>query len=172
VTDIIGTKPDLGVENLKDSGLISGETSAAYNDIFTMTIVLGRTVGIDVYLVRLGQRTIQKTTGSPINLTGYQALDKLMGVDVYSTNDQLGGPGIMYSNGVSYLAEPDHLRAIMAAINWLVYMTSHRGGLLPQMKINEGAKAAGQEWRGARCQLPASGHVHNSTCCCEECEFS
>jgi len=135
VTDIIGSEPDLGVENLKGSGLIAGETSSAYNDIFTMTIVLGRTVGIGAYLVRLGQRTIQKTTASPIILTGYQALNKLMGVDVYSTNDQLGGPGIMYSNGVSHLAEPDHLRAVQAAINWLAYVPSHRGGLLPVMDI-------------------------------------
>mmetsp|Transcript_36751 Transcript_36751/g.88962 ORF Transcript_36751/g.88962 Transcript_36751/m.88962 type:complete len:2357 (+) Transcript_36751:324-7394(+) len=131
VTDIIGSEPDLGVENLKGSGLIAGETSAAYNDIFTMTIVLGRTVGIGAYLVRLGQRCIQKTTASPIILTGYQALNKLMGVDVYSTNDQLGGPGIMYSNGVSHLAEPDHLGAVKAAINWLAYVPSKRGGLLP-----------------------------------------
>lgn len=40
--DVIGSEPDLGVENLKGSGLIAGETSAAYNDIFTLTIVLGR----------------------------------------------------------------------------------------------------------------------------------
>jgi acetyl-CoA carboxylase/biotin carboxylase 1 len=42
ITDIIGSEPDLGVENLKGSGLIAGETSLAYDDIFTMTIVLGR----------------------------------------------------------------------------------------------------------------------------------
>lgn len=42
ITDIIGCEPDLGVENLKGSGLIAGETSKAYDDIFTMTIVLGR----------------------------------------------------------------------------------------------------------------------------------
>jgi acetyl-CoA carboxylase/biotin carboxylase 1 len=88
-------------------------------------------VGIGAYLVRLGQRTIQKTTSSPIILTGYQALNKLMGVDVYSTNDQLGGPGIMYSNGVSHIAEPDHLRAVMAAVDWLSYVPSSRGGMLP-----------------------------------------
>lgn len=135
VTDIIGSEPDLGVENLKGSGLIAGETSSAYNDIFTMTIVLGRTVGIGAYLVRLGQRTIQKTTASPIILTGYQALNKLMGVDVYSTNDQLGGPGIMYSNGVSHLVETDHLRTVQAAVNWLAYVPSYRRGLLPIMDI-------------------------------------
>lgn len=42
ITDIVGSEPDLGVENLKGSGLIAGETSAAYDDIFTMTVVLGR----------------------------------------------------------------------------------------------------------------------------------
>ncbi len=42
INDVIGNEPDLGVENLKGSGLIAGETSVAYNDIFTLTIVLGR----------------------------------------------------------------------------------------------------------------------------------
>lgn len=42
INDVIGHEPDLGVENLKGSGLIAGETSVAYNDIFTLTIVLGR----------------------------------------------------------------------------------------------------------------------------------
>ena len=92
-------------------------------------------MGIGAYLVRLGQRTIQKASASPIILTGYQALNKLMGVDVYATNDQLGGPGIMYSNGVSHLVEPDHLRAVKAAIDWLSYVPSVRGGLLPVTDI-------------------------------------
>jgi acetyl-CoA carboxylase/biotin carboxylase 1 len=131
LTDVIGSEPDLGVENLKGSGLIAGETSRAYEDIFTLTIVLGRTVGIGAYLVRLGQRTIQKSSASPIILTGYQALNKLMGVDVYSTNDQLGGPGIMYPNGVSHQVQPDHLRAVKAAVDWLSYVPSSRGGMLP-----------------------------------------
>eukprot|EP00816_Leptocylindrus_hargravesii_P008467 CAMPEP_0196815990 /NCGR_PEP_ID=MMETSP1362-20130617/52962_1 /TAXON_ID=163516 /ORGANISM="Leptocylindrus danicus, Strain CCMP1856" /LENGTH=2323 /DNA_ID=CAMNT_0042193161 /DNA_START=128 /DNA_END=7099 /DNA_ORIENTATION=+ len=131
LTDIIGAEPDLGVENLKGSGLIAGETSFAYNDIFTMTIVMGRTVGIGAYLVRLGQRTIQKISSSPIILTGYQALNKLMGVEVYSTNDQLGGPGIMYTNGISHLVAPDHLAVVTQAVEWLSYVPSIRGGLLP-----------------------------------------
>ena len=56
------------------SGLIAGETSRAYDDIFTLTLVVGRTVGIGAYLVRLGQRTIQKTRNCPIILTGYQVM--------------------------------------------------------------------------------------------------
>lgn len=69
---MIGEEPDLGVENLQGSGRIAGETSSAYSDVFTLTLVLGRTVGIGAYLVRLGQRTIQKASASPILLTGYQ----------------------------------------------------------------------------------------------------
>jgi acetyl-CoA carboxylase/biotin carboxylase 1 len=135
ITDVIGSEPDLGVENLKGSGLIAGETSIAYDDIFTLTVVLGRTVGIGAYLVRLGQRTIQKSSASPIILTGYQALNKLMGTDVYSTNDQLGGPGIMFPNGISHLVASDHLRAVKAAIDWLSFVPSVRGGLLPVSDI-------------------------------------
>ena len=41
----------------------------------------------------------------------------------------------MYSNGVSHLAEPDHLSAVKAAIDWLSYVPSHRGALLPVADI-------------------------------------
>ncbi len=75
ITDIIGEEPDLGVENLMGSGLIAGETARAYDEIFTLTMVVGRTVGIGAYLVRLGQRTIQKTRNAPIFLTGYQVMN-------------------------------------------------------------------------------------------------
>ncbi len=60
ITDIIGRKHGLGVENLRGSGTIAGETSGAYEDIFTLTFITGRTVGIGSYLARLGQRIIQK----------------------------------------------------------------------------------------------------------------
>jgi hypothetical protein len=39
----------IGVENLSWSGLIAGETSAAYDDVFTLTYITGRTVGEYVY---------------------------------------------------------------------------------------------------------------------------
>ena len=54
-----------------------------------------------------------------------------MGVDVYSTNDQLGGPQIMYPNGLSHLVAYDHLGAVKAAIDWLSYVPSTRRGMLP-----------------------------------------
>ena len=92
----------------------------------TLSYVTGRTVGIGAYLVRLGeprrfagrrhgaevsvrlagQRVIQKRTGpqhSPILLTGYDALNKLLGRAVYTSNSQLGGPEIMYTNGTTHV---------------------------------------------------------------------
>lgn len=45
ITTIIGAEDGLGVECLKGSGLIAGETSRAYDDIFTITLVTCRSVG-------------------------------------------------------------------------------------------------------------------------------
>lgn len=95
--DVIGTKHGIGVENLQGSGKIAGETSRSYDEIFTLSYVTGRSVGIGAYLVRLGQRVIQMKQG-PIILTGFSALNKLLGRDVYTSQDQLGGPQIMYPN--------------------------------------------------------------------------
>ena len=61
--DIIGTVHGIGVENLRGSGMIAGETSRAYDETFTLSYVTGRSVGIGAYLVRLGQRTIQMVNG-------------------------------------------------------------------------------------------------------------
>lgn len=61
ITDIMGKENGIGVENLKGSGLIVGETSLAYDEIPTISIVSCRAVRIGAYLVRLGQRVIQVT---------------------------------------------------------------------------------------------------------------
>ena len=135
ISAIIGEEPDLGVENLMGSGLIAGETSKAYDEIFTLTLVIGRTVGIGAYLVRLGQRTIQKTRMSPIILTGYQALNKLMGREIYTTNDQLGGPMIMFPNGVSHQLAESHLESVQKAIQWLAFVPSAKNAGLPILDI-------------------------------------
>ncbi len=103
ITDVIGDEADLGVENLCGSGTIAGETARAYTDIFTLTLVVGRAVGIGAYLVRLGHRTIQCASNAPIILTGHQALNKLLGRAIYTSNEQLGGANIMIPNGVSHI---------------------------------------------------------------------
>ena len=46
-------------------------------------------MGIGAYLNRLTQRVIQMRQG-PLILTGYQALNKLLGREVYTSQDQLG----------------------------------------------------------------------------------
>ena len=132
ITDVLGIKDGLGVENLRGSGQIAGETSLAYDEIFTLTLVSCRSVGIGAYLVRLGQRTIQ-TVKSHIILTGADALNKVLGRDVYTSNQQLGGPQIMYNNGVSHLRVKDDLEALRAAIHWLSYVPAKRGARLPIM---------------------------------------
>ena len=104
ITDIIGKDDGLGVENLRYAGLIAGETSRAYESIVTISMVSCRTIGIGSYLVRLGQRVIQ-IENSHIILTGYAALNKLLGRKVYASNNQLGGVQIMHNNGVSHKTE-------------------------------------------------------------------
>ncbi|KAJ2960745.1 hypothetical protein NQZ79_g3986 [Umbelopsis isabellina] len=126
ITDVIGSTHGLGVENLRGSGLIAGATSRAYDDIFTITLVTCRSVGIGAYLVRLGQRTVQNE-GQPIILTGAPALNKVLGREVYSSNLQLGGTQIMYKNGVSHLTAENDFEGILKIVHWLSYVPESRG---------------------------------------------
>ena len=133
ITDIIGQKDGLGVENLRYAGMIASETSKAYEDIVTISMVTCRTIGIGSYLVRLGQRVIQ-IENSHIILTGYAALNKvrklkavsdlikliqlinfiqLLGRKVYASNNQLGGIQIMFNNGVSHKTDGKHFLTLM-----------------------------------------------------------
>jgi acetyl-CoA carboxylase/biotin carboxylase 1 len=128
LTDVIGSKHGIGVENLQGSGKIAGETSRSYDEIFTLSYVTGRSVGIGAYLVRLGQRVIQMKQG-PIILTGYSALNKLLGRDVYTSQDQLGGPQIMIPNGVSHETVEDDQEGVSAILKWLSFVPKNVGAL-------------------------------------------
>jgi acetyl-CoA carboxylase / biotin carboxylase 1 len=128
LTDVIGTKHGIGVENLQGSGKIAGETSRSYDEIFTLSYVTGRSVGIGAYLVRLGQRVIQMKQG-PIILTGYSALNKLLGREVYDSQDQLGGPQIMYPNGVSHDIVNDDREGVASILKWLSFVPKTVGAL-------------------------------------------
>ncbi|KAJ3342820.1 acetyl-coenzyme-A carboxylase [Gonapodya sp. JEL0774] len=134
ITDIVGKQHGLGVENLQGSGMIAGETSQAYKEIFTATLVTARSVGIGAYLVRLGQRTVQ-VEGQPIILTGSSALNKVLGREVYSSNLQLGGTQIMYKNGISHLTAQNDLDGVTQLINWLSYVPKHVGADLPEFMV-------------------------------------
>ena len=130
ITAVIGSEDGLGVECLKGSGLIAGATSRAYEDIFTITLVTCRSVGIGAYLVRLGQRVIQ-IEGQPIILTGAPAINKLLGREVYTSNLQLGGTQIMYKNGVSHMTANDDFEGVEKIVNWLGFVPDRRGQPVP-----------------------------------------
>lgn len=130
VTGIIGKEDGIGVENLRYAGMIAGETSQAYKEIITMSMVTCRAIGIGAYLVRLGQRVIQ-IDNSHIILTGYGALNKLLGREVYTSNNQLGGIQIMFNNGVTHKTERHDMEGIFSLLRWLSYFPAYKGGPLP-----------------------------------------
>jgi acetyl-CoA carboxylase/biotin carboxylase 1 len=132
----------IGVENLRGSGLIAGETSRAYDETFTLSYVTGRSVGIGAYLNRLGQRIIQQSTG-PMILTGYNALNKLLGKDVYTSQDQLGGPQVMYSNGISHEVVNSDQEGAKAIMDWLSYVPATFSSTLPPSVTSSGNAAVG-----------------------------
>lgn len=130
ITTVIGANDGLGVECLKGSGLIAGATSRAYEDIFTITLVTCRSVGIGAYLVRLGHRAIQ-VEGQPIILTGAPAINKLLGREVYTSNLQLGGTQIMYKNGVSHMTANDDFQGVEKIVEWMSFVPDRKGAPIP-----------------------------------------
>jgi len=136
LTDIIGNVHGIGVENLRGSGMIAGETSRAYAETFTLSYVTGRSVGIGAYLCRLGQRTIQMKNG-PMILTGYSALNKLLGRSVYTSQDQLGGPQIMIPNGVSHMMVNDDQEGVNAMLRWISFVPLRVGQLAPAIHTSD-----------------------------------
>ncbi|XP_062596285.1 acetyl-CoA carboxylase 1-like isoform X10 [Saccostrea cucullata] len=136
IIDVIGREEGLGVENLRGSGMIAGESSIAYNDIITINLVTCRAIGIGAYLVRLGQRTIQ-VENSHIILTGAGALNKVLGKEVYTSNNQLGGIQIMYTNGVTHDVTADDFEGVYKIIKWLSYMPKCKGSPLPVLDTGD-----------------------------------
>jgi len=126
VSDIIGLEDGLGAECLSGSGAIASVYSRAWDEGFTVTLVSGRTVGIGAYLARLGRRVVQRTD-QPIILTGYAALNKVLGRDVYTSHMQLGGPKVMGFNGVSHHVVADDLEGAVAILRWLSYAAPELG---------------------------------------------
>ncbi|XP_041792792.1 acetyl-CoA carboxylase isoform X1 [Chelmon rostratus] len=130
ITDIIGKDDGLGVENLRGSGTIAGESSHAYEEIITISMVTCRAIGIGAYLVRLGQRVIQ-VENSHIILTGASALNKVLGREVYTSNNQLGGIQIMHNNGVTHSTVPDDFEGVFTILQWLSYMPKNKYSPVP-----------------------------------------
>uniref|UniRef100_A0AC34FAT1 Acetyl-CoA carboxylase n=1 Tax=Panagrolaimus sp. ES5 TaxID=591445 RepID=A0AC34FAT1_9BILA len=120
---VIGKEDDIGVENLVGSGLIAGETSAAYQEVPTYCLVTGRAVGIGAYAARLSHRVVQ-VEHSHIILTGAPALNSLLGKEIYTSNGQLGGTQIMFHNGVTHSIAESDLEGIYKIVKWMSYLPS------------------------------------------------
>lgn len=153
ITTIVGAKEGLGVECLRGSGLIAGATSKAYEDIFTITLVTCRSVGIGAYLVRLGQRAIQ-IEGQPIILTGAPALNKVLGREVYTSNLQLGGTQIMYQNGVSHMTADNDFAGVQKIIDWMSFIPDKKNQPVP-------VSPSSDPWDRDIGFLPASKQVYD-----------
>uniref|UniRef100_A0A8B9TM55 acetyl-CoA carboxylase n=1 Tax=Anas platyrhynchos TaxID=8839 RepID=A0A8B9TM55_ANAPL len=136
ITDIIGKEDGLGIENLRGSGMIAGESSLAYDSIITINLVTCRAIGIGAYLVRLGQRTIQ-VENSHIILTGCGALNKVLGREVYTSNNQLGGIQIMHNNGVTHGTVCDDFEGVYTILLWLSYMPKSVYSPVPILKVKD-----------------------------------
>nr|CAB3219668.1 acetyl-CoA carboxylase-like [Phallusia mammillata] len=135
IIDIIGKDEALGSRCLRWSGTIAGETSLAYDEVVTISLVTCRAVGIGAYLVRLGQRVVQ-VDNSYIILTGHQALNKVLGREVYNSNNQLGGIQIMFNNGVSHSTVTWDYEGILVILRWLSYIPATRNSPLPILPSN------------------------------------
>uniref|UniRef100_A0A8D2PMG0 acetyl-CoA carboxylase n=1 Tax=Zosterops lateralis melanops TaxID=1220523 RepID=A0A8D2PMG0_ZOSLA len=134
--DIIGKDNGFGVENLRAAGTIAGESSRAYDEIVTISMVTCRAIGIGAYLVRLGQRVIQ-VENSHIILTGVTALNKVLGREVYTSNNQLGGVQIMHNNGVSHVTVPDDFEGVYTILQWLSYIPKDNQSPVPVIAIKQ-----------------------------------
>jgi len=65
----------------------------------------------------------------PMILTGFSALNKLLGREVYTSQDQLGGPQIMYPNGVSHEIVENDQAGVESILQWLSFVPESVGAL-------------------------------------------
>jgi len=137
ITSIIGVsgaEEGLGVESLQGAGKIAAETSIANREIFTLSYSTARNIGIGSYVLRLGQRVVQHVD-APIILTGFQALNKLLGTNVYESNSQLGGPEVMGGNGVSHLLVDSDTMGVHAMLKCLAFVPCKAGAPPPCLPV-------------------------------------
>ncbi|KAL1671884.1 ClpP/crotonase-like domain-containing protein [Schizophyllum commune] len=96
-----------------------------------ITDIIGLQDGIGVESLR-GSGLI---AGQPIILTGAQALNKVLGREVYTSNLQLGGTQIMFKDGVSHLTASSDLQAAQHIMQWLSYISEFKLAPLP-IRVN------------------------------------
>ncbi|OAG28880.1 acetyl-CoA carboxylase / biotin carboxylase 1 [Nematocida displodere] len=134
ITAILG-EFGMGVENLSYSAEIAKQMARAYNAIPTLTYATGRAVGIGAYLASIGERVIQKQD-SPIILTGFQALNRLIQQSLYQSNIEIGGPGILAKNGVVHRIVTTETEGVLEILRWIDFVHTSSRYLLPSPPQN------------------------------------
>lgn len=61
------------------------------------------------------RRKKKKKVSVPVSL-------QVLGREVYTSNNQLGGVQIMYNNGVTHTSVPDDFEGVFTILQWLSYM--------------------------------------------------
>lgn len=67
----------------------------------------------------------------------YNALNKVLGKEVYASNNQLGGIQIMYNNGVTHKTEQSDLDGIYTILKWLSYIPKDKLSPVPVIKTSD-----------------------------------
>lgn len=52
---------------------------------------------------------------------------QVLGREVYTSNNQLGGVQVMHNNGVSHITVPDDFEGVYTILQWLSYMPKVEG---------------------------------------------
>ena len=137
LTAIFGDNTEyLGCENLSGSAAVAAECARSYDEVVTITLVTGRSVGIGAYAARLCQRVIQ-LEDAPIILTGCNAMNKLVGSEVYQSNLELGGPEVMHNNGVTHQVVKTEADGVAMILKWLQFCPASRGCPLPRLVCHD-----------------------------------
>lgn len=55
-------------------------------------------------------------------LANHAVSKQVLGREVYTSNNQLGGVQIMYYNGISHVIVPDDFEGVYTILEWLSYM--------------------------------------------------
>jgi len=82
----------------------------------------------------------------PMILTGFSALNKLLGRDVYTSQDQLGGPQVMVPNGVTHEQVADDQEGVASILKWLSFVPTNVGAL-PAVRESHDPIDRDVEWR-------------------------
>lgn len=59
---------------------------------------------------------------SQVALANHAVSKQVLGREVYTSNNQLGGVQIMYYNGISHVTVPDDFEGVYTILEWLSYM--------------------------------------------------